>query len=210
MARLVYLLQGYFHASSDGASSCSSSASLWTWDTEKALYPKGLKQTLRAEHRRTPRGSSRRLRRSDLRNHKFAFVITNSSYCKSLAQANNVVPTIPRVVPHPLWHIATLLAPYTSRGEIQVIVWNKVLAEEAVVVPRQFNRQQRVHRHERPATRVSVHNFWFWNMGLLEDPAGNDEQVEGTKRLWWGNTATASLSDASNQAINESNNQALN
>ena len=103
MARLVYLLQGYFHASSDGASSCSSSASssLWTWDTEKALYPKGLKQTLRAEHRRTPRGSSGRLRRSDLRDYKFAFVITNSSYCKSLAQENNVVSTIPRVFPPP-------------------------------------------------------------------------------------------------------------
>ena len=122
MARLVYLLQGYFHASSDGASSCSSSASssLWTWDTEKALYPKGLKETLRAEHRRTPRGSSGRLRRSDLRDYKFAFVITNSSYCKSLAQANNVVSTIPRVFPPPL-HVAcrhTPCAIYTKRWNL--------------------------------------------------------------------------------------------
>ena len=112
MARLVYLLQGYFHASSDGASS-----SLWSWDTKKAFYPKGLKQTLRAERRCTPQRSSSRLHSLDLRDHKFAFVNTISSYCKSLAQAHNVVPTVPWIIADPVWHVATLLAPYTPRGE---------------------------------------------------------------------------------------------
>ena len=112
-------------------------------ETRKSLFhPKGLKQTLRAERQCTPRCSSSGLHSLDLRDHKFDFVITISYYCKSLADANNVVPTVPWILADPLWHVATLLAPYTPRGENPSELFETGSSQKRyVVVQKQFDSQ---------------------------------------------------------------------
>ena len=84
-----------------------------------ALCPRQLKQTLRAEPPCTAGCSSSFLHSVDLRDGKLALVTLNtiSSCCKSLAQANYVIPAVAWVIADPRWHAAALLASCTPKGE---------------------------------------------------------------------------------------------
>ena len=152
---------------------------------KKAFYPKGLKQTLRAERRCTPRRSSSRLHSFDLRDHKFAFLITISSHCKSLAQANNVVPTVPWIIADPLWHVATFLAPYTPRGEN----WSGCLKQGP---HRRGCRHSRTIRSQLPWSlhRQCLHTFCWpaFATVMFRCQTQKAQWQRGRQVAWWSST----------------------